>query len=93
MLGFDYAANFPSETNLPYLPLNFMTVVAEGQDTGFRPRCEAWDEFVYGSHVVLLQGSGLSDSRPRQRVSHVPKQFGGDGDAGGPMLSPYFARW
>lgn len=63
-----------------------IAVVAEGKENGFRPRCEAWDEFVYGSHVLLRQerASGLRQSAA-----------GGDDAVGVPSESRacYARRW
>eukprot|EP00903_Cladosiphon_okamuranus_P008601 g8249.t1 len=50
------------------------SVVAEGKENGFRPRLEAWDEFVYGSHVLL---------RREHTSIQQHRGGGGGGDAGG----------
>lgn len=40
------------------LSLQHPTVVAEGRGDGFRMRREAWDDFVHGSHTLLLADGG-----------------------------------
>eukprot|EP00752_Nemacystus_decipiens_P005673 g5134.t1 len=81
-----------------WLDGEIQSVVAEGKENGFLPRCKAWDEFVYGSHVLL-----------RQERAYGLRQESGDGAAGpselrgcarcsvgfdAPVLSGYEAwRW
>ncbi|CAM9358167.1 unnamed protein product, partial [Ectocarpus fasciculatus] len=59
--------------------------VAEGEGTGFRRRYEAWDEFVYGSHVLFQEGC----RRPQQCALGLGQPGGHDGGGsatGGPIV-------
>ncbi|CAM9127463.1 unnamed protein product [Ectocarpus sp. 6 AP-2014] len=68
------------------------SAVAEGEDTGFRRQYEAWDEFVYGSHVLFQEGY----RRPQQCALDLRQQGGHDGGGtatGGPIVRTPCSDW